>query len=536
MGLHGKEGSTEGDPNPGNNTDSIGNGGSAGGSADVSMVKTLIAPAGFHAGQSIQYSLLVSNGGPSTATNIQVTDTPTNLIITNVSGGGCVALPCTIPSLANGASTTITVTATIVAAGAFDNSATATGTESDPNPGNNTDNVGNNGSAVPAADVSLVKTLLTAGPFSVGQSIQYSLVVANAGPSTATSVQVNDLPTNITITNVSGGGCAAFQCGIASIASGANVVITVTATITAPGAFDNEASALATEMDPNLANNLDNTGNNGTTGVSADVSVFKTLTTSGPFTSGQSIAYTLLVANTGPETATNIQVTDTPTNLTITNVNGGGCAALPCTIPSLTSGTYVTINVTATIIAAGAFDNSTAVSATEPDPNLANNTDNTGNGGTAAPVGVDVGIVKSANVTTVTVGQVFSYTLLITNHGPGTATGVTVTDPLPPTFALINASSTQGSCSGTTTVICTLGTLANGASATITLQGQVTASGMLNNTATVTINEADGVVANNTSVVGISASVANIPTASEYGLMMLALLLGFAGIVVMRRS
>jgi large repetitive protein len=181
-----------------------------------------------------------------------------------------------------------------------------------------------------------------------------------------------------------------------------------------------------------------------------------------------------------------------------------------------------------------AFNNSATATGTESDPNPGNNTDSIGNGGSTAPVGVDVGIVKSANVTSVTVGQVFNYTLLVTNHGPGTATGVTVTDPLPANFALIHASTTQGSCSGTTTVICTLGTLANGASATITLQGQVTASGMLNNTAT--INEADGVVSNNSSVVGLAANVANIPTASEYGLMMLALLLGFAGIVVMRRS
>ena len=33
------------------------------------------------------------------------------------------------------------------------------------------------------------KTLTTSGPFTVGQSITYTLVVANAGPSTATNIQ-----------------------------------------------------------------------------------------------------------------------------------------------------------------------------------------------------------------------------------------------------------------------------------------------------------------------------------------------------------
>src|SRR5258707_7426339 len=95
----------------------------------------------------------------------------------------------------------------ITAAGASDNSATATRAESDPTLANNTDSTGNGGTAAPSADVSLVKTLVTSGPFTAGESISYTLVVANAGPSTATSIQVTDTPTNMTITNVAGGGC-----------------------------------------------------------------------------------------------------------------------------------------------------------------------------------------------------------------------------------------------------------------------------------------------------------------------------------------
>src|SRR5213076_1136823 len=114
---------------------------------------------------------------------------------------------------------------------------------------------------------------------------------------------------------------------------------------------------------------------------SADVQMVKTLTTAGPYHAGDSIQYTLQVTNNGPSTATNVQVTDTPSNLSVTNVSGGGCAALPCTIASLASGSNVTINVTATINAAGSFDNSSTVSANEPDPDSSNNTDNSGNGG-----------------------------------------------------------------------------------------------------------------------------------------------------------
>src|SRR5258706_51282 len=113
---------------------------------------------------------------------------------------------------------------------------------------------------------------------------------------------------------------------------------------------------------------------------------------SAPFPSGPPFRSTLLVANAGPSTATSIQVTDTPTNLTITNVSGSGCAALPCTIPSLASGANTTINVTATINPARAFDNTATATPAESASNLANNPDTTGNGGTAA-ASVDVSFV-----------------------------------------------------------------------------------------------------------------------------------------------
>jgi large repetitive protein len=524
---------TEPDPNTNNNSDSAGNGGTASPSADVSVVKTLTTVGPFNAGQTVTYTLFVANAGPSTATNIQVTDTPTNLTITNVSGGGCAALPCTIPTLGVGANVTITVTATLNASGAFDNSATVAAAENDPNTTNNTDNTGNGGLTGVSADVSVIKTLVTAGPFTIGQSISYTLFVANAGPSTATNIQVADTPTNLTITNVSGGGCAALPCTIATMASGANATINVTATITAAGPFDNSATASATEPDPNPGNNTDSTGNGGTAAASADVSLVKTLTTAGPFIVGQSVSYTIVVANAGPSTATSIQVIDTPTHLTITNVSGGGCAALPCTIATLASGANVTINVTATINATGSFDNSATATATQPDPVPGNNSDSSGNGGTAAAATVDVGIVKTAPASAV-MDVPFDYTLVVTNHGPITATNVTVSDTLPATFALSSATATQGSCSGTTTITCNIGTMLNGASVTITIHGTPSTAGPLSNTATVTSTETDSALANNTSTVAITVAE-DIPALGTYGLMLLAMALAIAAAMMMKR-
>jgi len=519
------------DPDTSNNTDNTGNGGTAAASADVSLVKTLLTAGPFAAGQTINYSLVVANAGPSTATNVQVTDTPTNLSIVTVSGSGCAALPCTIATLASGANTTINVSATIIAAGAFDNSATATGTESDPVPSNNTDSTGNGGTAAASADVSLVKTLVTTGPFTVGETITYTLVVANGGPSTATNIQVTDTPANLTITNVSGGGCAALPCTIASLASGANTTITVTATIVTGGAFDNSATATGTESDPNPGNNTDNTGNGGSTAV-ADISIVKTLVTSPPYYAGQSVSYTLVIHNAGPSIATGIQVTDTPTNQTITGVSGSGCSALPCTIPSLAVGASTTINVTAKITAAGVFTNSATATPIEFDPNMSDNTGAAGNGGLAL-ASADVSLVKTlVTAGPFAPGQSISYTLVVHNAGPSTATSIQVTDT--PT----NLSITTVSGSGCAALPCTIASLASGASTTINVTATITAAGAFDNSATATPAEFDPDTTNNTDNTGNGGSTAippaGGPTLSTLGLIIMGLLLAMAGAMVMK--
>jgi subtilase family serine protease len=72
-----------------------------------------------------------------------------------------------------------------------------------------------------------------------------------------------------------------------------------------------------------------------------------------------------------------------------------------------------------------------------------------------------------------------------------------VTDTLPPDVTLVAATATQGFCSGTPTVVCELGTLASGSSATVTLTVKPTHAGGLSNTATVSGNEPDPQTANN---------------------------------------
>src|SRR5699024_10018946 len=134
----------------------------------------------------------ITNNGPSEATAVEVTDIPTNLDITSISGSGCTTFPCTIPTLANGSTTTISVAGTVQEKGAFGNTATAKANEEDPNPDNNTDNDGDSGNA--SADVAVTKVLDTPAPYHAGQEVGYMLTISNNGPSDATGILVEEIP------------------------------------------------------------------------------------------------------------------------------------------------------------------------------------------------------------------------------------------------------------------------------------------------------------------------------------------------------
>jgi uncharacterized repeat protein (TIGR01451 family) len=141
------------------------------------------------------------------------------------------------------------------------------------------------------------------------------------------------------------------------------------------------------------------------------------------------------------------------------------------------------------------LSNTATISSATADPNTANNS---ATETTAVNPAADLAITKADSTDPVKVRQPLTYRLTVTNSGPSSATGVTVTDTLPSGVTFGSASASQGSCSGTSTVTCALGTLGNGASATVTITVTPTATGTLTNTASVQGTEADPNTANNT--------------------------------------
>jgi uncharacterized repeat protein (TIGR01451 family) len=85
-----------------------------------------------------------------------------------------------------------------------------------------------------------------------------------------------------------------------------------------------------------------------------------------------------------------------------------------------------------------------------------------------------------------------TYTIVVTNNGPDSATNVVVTDDLADDATLVSASSTQGTCTTADPVVCSVGSLLSGASATITLVAETPSSyDSMTNTATATADQLD---------------------------------------------
>jgi uncharacterized repeat protein (TIGR01451 family) len=93
------------------------------------------------------------------------------------------------------------------------------------------------------------------------------------------------------------------------------------------------------------------------------------------------------------------------------------------------------------------------------------------------PLNADLSLAKAASASTTTVGDIVTYTLTVRNNGLAPANGLALTDVLPSQVKLASVSTPTGSCSGSATVTCSLGTLASGAATTVMITVRATHAG-----------------------------------------------------------
>jgi uncharacterized repeat protein (TIGR01451 family) len=124
----------------------------------------------------------------------------------------------------------------------------------------------------------------------------------------------------------------------------------------------------------------------------------------------------------------------------------------------------------------------------------------------------DLSITKTDSPDPVTTGNDLTYTVTVTNHGPDTATSVTVTDNLPTGTTFVSCSSTGGGvCGGSgNNRTVAFASLASGESETITFVANVNCSVAdgtgISNTATVSAFTPDPDLSNNSATVATTAS------------------------------
>ena len=103
---------------------------------------------------------------------------------------------------------------------------------------------------------------------------------------------------------------------------------------------------------------------------------------------------------------------------------------------------------------------------------------------TPTPFLVDIGVTKTDKPDPVQVGQELTYTITVFNNLMSPVSGVTMEDTLPQGVSFVSVTPGQGFCTGTSTIICDLGSLPGSGKTTITLIVTPMVAGKLSNTAT----------------------------------------------------
>lgn len=225
-----------------------------------------------------------------------------------------------------------------------------------------------------------------------------------------------------------------------------------------------------------------------------------------PAKQGTQFDYTLTVVNRGPAPTTDVTLMDQLPNgvrLVQTAASQGVCSLaqqyVRCALGTLEGGRGATVTIAVHAVRAGAIYNTATVTGREYDPYEGNNsvtvvTDVQSGGTWAADLGVDNVVDRGA----AEAGQTVTYTITVSNGGPAVAVDTSMTDQLPDGAEFISVTPSQGSCSPTSRdVVCDLGELASGGTASVNVVVRLTRPGTAVNVAYVSSRMLDEYSDNN---------------------------------------
>ena len=368
--------------------------------------------------------------------------------------------------------------------------------------------------AVVQPNISVTKTA-DQGTINAGDTAAFTIVVTNNGPGTANNVTVNDpLPAGVAWSiSPAVTGCSitsgTLSCTFATLDEGASKTIHISGVTDAQdcGTLSNTATVAA---DNEGSDQTDNSDTATITVKCATIQVTKT-PDQGTVSAGDPIGFTITASNSGAGSASGVTVTDTlPTDAGLSWTidaagSDSGCSitagVLSCNFGTIAAGGSKHVHITSPTTAAtcGSVDNTANVT-----------TSNDGSDSDNATITVNcpnVTVLKTADQGTIDAGDTAAFTIVVTNEGPGTAKGVTLTDTLP---SGVVWSEDSAACSITAGVLsCNFGDLADSATRTVHVTGATDAAdcGVLTNTAVVAAsNESVENVGDNSSTATITVN------------------------------
>ena len=362
--------------------------------------------------------------------------------------------------------------------------------------------------------VAKTATDVDGGTLQPGDVIEYQIEITNGGVDAATGVNLTDAtPANTTYVadsaSINGGAPIAgatnpFADGepIPDIApaSPATAVfrVTVDASVADGTSIDNTASVYASN-DPNATQASPQTSTTNNAVVAPVLTVTKTADPAADVAPGETITYTIVVENSGGDTATAVEFTDaTPENTTYvagsaTSDDGTGATSVPDNsaeplnpfedghdLGDMTSGASYTLTFQVTVASPLPNDTVISNSATVSAANHADVSDDADVTVTSTPGLTMAKTAFPAEAGTVTPGATINYTIVVTNAAEATeaATEITLTDPTPANTTYVAGSAKLGDTAITGeanpfTAGYALPDLEPGASATVTFDVKV---------------------------------------------------------------
>ncbi len=372
------------------------------------------------------------------------------------------------------------------------------------------------------ADLSISKTADLTNP-TVGDTVTFTVTVANAGPDIASGVSVTDvLPAGYTLTAVNNGGVlvgnTASWTGLGILANNGAVSLSYEATVETPTSATNEylnrvqitgSDQFDPDSNPLTDHTIDEDGNgNGDDDDEAelllsptvgDLSLTKIVVDNDIAPQvGTEISFEITVFNDGPSDVTDVVVRDLlPTGFDfalfsstagiynettgiwqVGDVRSGGTQTLLVDVLVNANGNYTNV---AEVIASSVYDTDST-----PNNNILAEDDQAEV--TVNPVNVsDLSLTKTIDNETPNVTAEVTFTLTVQNEGPSDATGIVVTDLLPNGYTY--SSDTGGGAYVPGTGLWSIGNLASGASTSILIVANVNTSGTYTNSAEITAHD-----------------------------------------------